>query len=191
MRTNPDDRELLAPALDAGSGSVAVALGGSYLYGSAHTGSDLDAHLIMPSLPYGRTRPLHRMEGELDLWLFPLLGLTRMLALGRLRECETVWAIQAGHGTVLDPRWEPFLLALRPSLPTFVHIFQRTVDDPKHLIRLEIFTERALRTGNTDPRLSERELDEYRSALAATGCTADEHHRPLSGDESPYGKEGP
>lgn len=186
-----DDLRDLAATLRASGEVLAVALGGSRLYGNDRPDSDLDVSLIVRSLPYGRRRPVHRMDGALDLWEIPLTSLAEVLAAGRLRECETIWALQAGHGTVTDPRWEPYLLSLRPSFPSFVRTVEDSVDDPKHRVRLDLFTERAWRTGDTDPRLSAGELAAYRSALATTGCTADEHHRPLGEDESPYGKEGP
>lgn len=165
---NSEDRALLRRALAAEPRAIAGTLAGSRLYGNHHAGSDLDAHLIVPDLPYGRLRPVQRMDGDLDLWLFPLANLTHRLATGHLRECETVWALRAGHGEVIDPRWEPFLTSLVPSFPAFVHTFQRSVDEPKHRVRLEIFAERVWRTRDTDPRLSERELGQYRSALAAS-----------------------
>lgn len=132
---------------------------GSGLYGNRRSFHDLDATLITKG-GTSRDPAKYAMIGDLDLRIISAESLTDRARLGNLQDCEALWAIQRGHGAILDESWRPLLLGLRPSLSAYARK-SGSVERPKHAIRLAIFIERAIRTGDTDPRLRDDELGLY------------------------------
>lgn len=160
--------DLLDRALAAaptGCQPLAVLPFGSDLYGTQLTFHDHDLIVVTAD---GRPRQI--IDGDLDVRIAPLRHLLAHAAHGSLVETEVLFALTAGHGEVFDSAWAPLLRAARGSLPKYAATTNRLARTPqprpKDRVRWDLFLDRAWSTGNTDPRFSGTEREEFLARLA-------------------------
>ena len=156
--------DLLA-LLPAGCEPLALLPAGSDLYNTKTDFHDVDAAAVTR---FGRPRSYQ--SGDLDLRALPLKHLMLTSARGSLVECETLFALESGHGLLFDDSFRPWLRQLRAPFPAYASATERmrarSAFRPKDGVRWDIYIERAWRTGNLDPRLTEDERGQFLERMA-------------------------
>lgn len=143
---------------------IASVLMGSDLYNTKITDHDTDIALFVP-----QGRSLQFMEGDLDVRVIPLDLLLAPGTKGFLYETDAALGLLYGYGVWYAHSWRPALQMFRPSIWRYADTVRRfKAKNPgaiKHIARYDIFLERFWKTGNADPRLTDKERQQWLHSL--------------------------
>ena len=143
---------------------------GSYLYGLAGPGSDLDLYEVVE-----HGLPGQRVKNRIDTTTVTLDGFLRQVGDGVPQALEALWSPMKA----VDPRWLPFLDGLRPdpvrAVPRFtgailaylsthrkpgvVPFDEAPVKNRRHALRLALELDELLGRGSFDPVLTPSDRD--------------------------------